>query len=305
MPLPLHLRPIAHKKVIELVREAGIDVSAWSKFAGGRRRAAMNPKYCYEWAFMQPGEFVLINLWYADLEEKNGAITWTKTPREWFAGPKFRSHPGRLRSERLDAMLHEAARDGLSVRVIIIDGKQRRADDPHAAPSSVKRRLLDPTSWGVKSYNNITGRCTLQRGLAAVPQPLGNAAPRRRASSPLSLGPTTGPQPTSWNGTVSRNAARGAVTYALQFGRRNVWKIGHAVDVDARLTAVNTHVPHEVLGEYWHLVLQQSWPTEATAYGMEQALLKALRTETSVGERVTCTRKRLEGTWSSTLQRMS
>ncbi len=305
MALPLHLRPIAHKKVIDLVREAGIDVSAWSKFAGGRRRAAMNPKYCYEWAFKQLGRFVLVNLWYADLVERNGVITWTKTPREWFTGPKFRSHPGRLRSARLDEMLQEAARDGLPVRVIIIDGEQRRANDPNAPPSTVKSRLLDPTPWGVQSYDNATGRCILQRGLEAVPRPMGGANARQRAVSPVAAGPTTGPQPTSWAGAVSRNAAQSAVTYALQFGKRNLWKIGHAVDVDARLTAVNTHVPHEVLGEYWHLVLQQPWATEAAAYSMEQALLKALRTEKSVGERVTCTRKRLEAKWRSTLHRTS
>jgi len=249
MSLPLHLRPIAHKKVIDLVREAGLDVSDWSSFAGGRRRPAMNPKYCYEWAFMQPDKPVLINLWYADMEERNGVITWTKTPREWFAAARYPSHPGRLRSERLDKALQEAARAGLPVRVIIIDGKH--------------------------------------------------------TNSPVATGPTRGPQPTSWSGTVSRNANQPAITYALQFGNRNVWKIGHAVDVDARLTVVNTHGPHEVLGEHWHIVLQEPWPTESTAHTMEQALLRALRTKTSVGERVTCTRKRLEGAWNSTLHKLS
>jgi hypothetical protein len=305
MSLPLHLKPIAHKRVIDLVREAGLDVSPWSNFAGGPRRAAMNPKYCYEWAFMEPGQFVLINLWYADLEEKNGTITWNKTPRDWFTGGRFRSHPGRLRSIRLDETLQEAARAGLPVRVIIVDGKQRRADDPDARPSTVNRRLLDPTPWGVKSYGYSTGRCVLERGRATVPRPVGNSGRRPRATSPVATGPTTGPRPTSWTGTVNRNATQVVVTYALQFGKRNVWKIGHAVDVDSRLTAVNTHVPHEVLGEYWHIVLQQPWPRETTAHDMEQALLRALRSRTSVGERVVCTRKRLEGAWNSTLRRMS
>jgi hypothetical protein len=254
---------------------------------------------------MQPGKPVLINLWYADLKERNGVITWTKTPRQWFAAARYRSHPGRLRSERLNEALQEAARGGLPIRVIIIDGKQRRADDPDAEASRVNRRMLDPTPWAVKSYDFASGRCTLQRSLAASPQPVGNTSPRWRTNSPVATGPTTGPQPTSWSGTVSRNAKQPAITYALQFGNRNVWKIGHAVDVDARLTVVNTHVPHEVLGEHWHIVLQHPWPTESTAHSMEQALLKALRTKTSVGERVICTRKRLEGAWSSTVHKLS
>lgn len=77
--------------------------------------------------------------------------------------------------------------------------------------------------------------------------------------------------------------------------------VGHATDLASRLLEVNKHVPHEVLGERWHLVLQHAWPTEVRAYTMEQQVLKALRTAASVAERVVCTRQMLDRAWTSDL----
>lgn len=57
----------------------------------------------------------------------------------------------------------------------------------------------------------------------------------------------------------------------------------------------------EVLGEAWHLVLQHRWPTEGAAYEMEQRVLAALRTPSFIGERVSCSKQKLESTGSSRL----
>ena len=43
------LKLTSHRKVIELVEEAGVDVSDWQNFKGGSGKAASNPKHCYEW----------------------------------------------------------------------------------------------------------------------------------------------------------------------------------------------------------------------------------------------------------------
>jgi hypothetical protein len=129
------------------------------------------------------------------------------------------------------------------------------------------------------------------------------AISRQRALNDVlsASGPTTGPKPSSWSGVVARDATQVSFTYAFQFGNRDLWKIGHASDVAARLRDVNKHVPHEVLGEHWHQALQQRWPTEVEAYKMEQRVLLGLRTSSCVGERVTCTKRKLESTWSSAL----
>jgi hypothetical protein len=109
--------------------------------------------------------------------------------------------------------------------------------------------------------------------------------------------PTTGPVPSSWSGTISRSSEVEAWTYALRFGVRNVWKIGHAQNLRERLSDINKHVPHEVLNERWVIAYQHKWPTQLAAYEMEQRVLKALRRLGDQGERVTCGEGELLKSW--------
>lgn len=118
----------------------------------------------------------------------------------------------------------------------------------------------------------------------------------------LSLGPTTGPRPTSWTGVVFRDASERSHAYVFRFGDRNLWKIGHAMDVQARLADVNKHVPFEVLGEQWRVYAFFRCNSQEEAYLAEQTLLHLLRTATSVGERVICTREALEIAWRSVVE---
>jgi hypothetical protein len=80
------LRPSSRRRVIDLVRDAGIDVSDWANYGNGRKPAAANPKYCYEWAFVEPGKVVVLNLWYADLRVR---VSVFRTFPHWF----FKSIP--------------------------------------------------------------------------------------------------------------------------------------------------------------------------------------------------------------------
>jgi hypothetical protein len=54
------LQPTQRLLVMNLLEEAGVDVSAWANGKGGVRKAASNPKYCYNWSFEQPGELVVL-----------------------------------------------------------------------------------------------------------------------------------------------------------------------------------------------------------------------------------------------------
>jgi hypothetical protein len=110
-------------------------------------------------------------------------------------------------------------------------------------------------------------------------------------------GPTRGPTPSSWSDMVSRDASAATTTYALRFGSRNVWKIGHAQDLSGRLADVNTHVPHEVLGERWSIVWQQNWPNQTAAYEMEQRVFTISAHRRTVGERIQCTENELRAAW--------
>jgi hypothetical protein len=109
-------------------------------------------------------------------------------------------------------------------------------------------------------------------------------------------GPTRGPVPSSYTGTVARDADVPADTYAFRFGERDCWKIGHAQNVKARLAEVNRHIPFEILGEQWACVRTRTWPTQIEAYEMEQRLFSRLpRTE---GERVACSYVDMEEAWT-------
>ncbi|NTX67770.1 GIY-YIG nuclease family protein [Myxococcus sp. CA051A] len=118
-----------------------------------------------------------------------------------------------------------------------------------------------------------------------------NALPRRK--------PTTGPTPTSATFFVERIAEQRAFTYCFQFGKRDLWKIGHTGDVKTRLQDVNTHVPSEALGENWHVFLTHRWESSIDAHAMEQRVLKALDRFRTEGERVRCSQKELKHGWQA------
>jgi hypothetical protein len=109
--------------------------------------------------------------------------------------------------------------------------------------------------------------------------------------------PTTGPIPSFWTGEVTRDPDTEAWTYAMRFGKRDVWKVGHTQDLKQRLTDVNKHVPHEILGERWKIVLQQRWTCSQDAYDMEQRMFELLESHRTEGERLGCPEHLLQGAW--------
>ena len=151
------LKPTKTQRVIDLVSAAGVDVSDW---AAGENRAASNPKYCYEWSFVEPGRIVVLNLWHAPMREQNGIVSVNLNLRQ-----NDETGVRRTRAEKFDHALQEATNHLLPIRVVINDGEMRDADDPEAKPSRVKYRLLDHLPWAVTSYDWTTGACTLTRGV--------------------------------------------------------------------------------------------------------------------------------------------
>ncbi|RZJ47374.1 MAG: hypothetical protein EON87_01165 [Brevundimonas sp.] len=110
--------------------------------------------------------------------------------------------------------------------------------------------------------------------------------------------PTTGPRPSEWTSIMRRTDGR-ASTYAFRFGETNLWKIGFASRVDARLREVNRHVPTELGGSAWAKVHTTQWPSQLAAYAMEQEVLQRLTRERTVFERAWCTPERLKAIWGS------
>jgi 5-methylcytosine-specific restriction protein A len=163
------LRPMRKDRVIDLVRAAGLDVSDWSNSRRGEAGAATNPKYCYEWVFVEPGTAIVLNLWHVLLEEQaDGRIVHRGNFREdaeiQFA--RGRGSPWGLRARRLDAALQTALQDNLAVRVILNAGVRRDRDDADAEASKVELRTLDPEPWSIAAYDMATGAHVLVRGAA-------------------------------------------------------------------------------------------------------------------------------------------
>ncbi len=110
-------------------------------------------------------------------------------------------------------------------------------------------------------------------------------------------GGTMGPIPASFLTKMFRDADQAAVTYAFQFGKRDVWKVGWAHNLADRLAELNKHVPHEVLKEQWVIGVHQKWASADQAYAMEQKVLNAFPPDRRYGERVHCKKEELEKVW--------
>jgi 5-methylcytosine-specific restriction protein A len=160
------IKPSTRQRVIDLVHSAGLDISDWANYRGGAAKAATNPRYCYAWAFIEPGAVVILNLWYQNMRLTKGRILQTLNLRQRAAVLARTASAGvwKTRALQVDQAIQTAYRQQLPVRVIVCDGTMRLSGDPDARASRVQRRLLDPRPWAVTAYNWTNGQCTLVRG---------------------------------------------------------------------------------------------------------------------------------------------
>ena len=143
---------------MNLVAAAGINTGDWKNFKGGTEKAASNPKYCYEWSFVEPNKTVVLCLWHEIMVEKNGRITYDLNLREL---AKKCSSGAKHRALKMDKAIQLAIEEKLPIQVVVCSGIR---DDGKS--SRVKKRLLDKMLWSVQSYDHASGKCTLCRGNA-------------------------------------------------------------------------------------------------------------------------------------------
>jgi 5-methylcytosine-specific restriction enzyme A len=165
MQTALPPKPSKRLRVIDLVRDAGVDVSDWANVKGGEARAGANPKYCYNWSFVEVGKVVVLNLWHAELDVSNDSVI-----RRFNLLEMYKHEGSPVRKTRADA-LYDAVRTaymcGLPIRVILIDGHRRDLNDPNSKPSRTSKRELDPVPWAVTLFDKETGDAVVTR--SAVP----------------------------------------------------------------------------------------------------------------------------------------
>ncbi len=163
------LRPRSRNLVFDLVEKAGVDVTDWRESASDSRMVKANPKYCYEWSYIEPGQLIVLNLWHANMVEEGGQVILRENFRA--DGERYRTTNHNAtwarRAERIDLAVQAALNGNLPVRVIILDGNRRDKSSLDTKPSSVKFRELDPEPWAIISYDWATGATELRRGILA------------------------------------------------------------------------------------------------------------------------------------------
>src|SRR5437660_368294 len=82
------LKPKQKLRVMNLLREAGLNVSAWKDYKGP---PAANPKYCYNWSFEQPGKFVAVCIWHRDLKLRGKTVVHTSQRENYGAAGRSRN----------------------------------------------------------------------------------------------------------------------------------------------------------------------------------------------------------------------
>lgn len=183
------LAPTEKFRVIDLVKQAGVNVDDWKNYKNGEKNPGANPKYCYEWAYVEPGKVVVLNLWHQDMKDQLGDIEYHLNERIYQATLGTQT-PKYHRAGRVEAAVRMAYTQGLPIKVIVLLKKDRKDQDESATLSS--KRSLDTEVWHVKSFDEATGEIWLRRGPAVrqvVDQfsvaPLGNEDPERHESTSL------------------------------------------------------------------------------------------------------------------------
>ncbi|MEI6290073.1 MAG: HNH endonuclease signature motif containing protein [Chloroflexota bacterium] len=160
MPNLSDFQTVKKLRMIDLVDQAGIDVSDWGKYKNGKKSPGANPKYCYEWAFLEPGKMAVLTLWYHeliqngdDIDCKISSVSDSTKYQNW-----------KQRSERRKTILSTALNSNLPLRVIIVKSYPHNSHDKKDITLRVKTRLLDKINWGIVSINQNTGEILIRRG---------------------------------------------------------------------------------------------------------------------------------------------
>jgi 5-methylcytosine-specific restriction protein A len=204
------LKPTRRAKIVDLVARAGVDVGPWAVRKDGTPvpRPAVNPSYCYEWAFGGKDGPVVLCIWHVSLNVQSGrvehednfrqaALDLDRAAEDHFKprAVKQRAQEQARRARRFDAMLQKAFRQSRTIRVVMLDGERLRdGADPGVQSSIVDFRLLDTEPWFVHEYHDATGRYRLVRGLPrpsdteiSLPAFIANFPFRRRRNALIRL----------------------------------------------------------------------------------------------------------------------
>ena len=177
------LLPTQRLSVMDLVEQAGIDVTPWHTTAEGRpvKSPKANPSYCYDWAFGSEKEGFLVCIWHGSLKlldfPLGQAIVYNENFRDLALGldrkaidrtqpseERNRARSQAHRARAFDRALQLSFRRATPVRVVVLEGDRRQREELGKASSTVDARKLDTENWFMHAYDNDTGNVLLVRG---------------------------------------------------------------------------------------------------------------------------------------------
>lgn len=183
------LLPTSRAPIMDLVADAGIDVSGWSRKQNGGivENPRANPQYCYEWSFGRGDEPRVLCIWHKDLSLDGGDIVlaWNAKDlarrldtiaRDRFVNPDVRSRAQSQckRAAEFDFTVQRAWRLSKPVRVVLLTEASKSDNALGSDTSKVDCRRLDSELWTLRSYSEDDGSFVLVRGAAPgidTPQP--------------------------------------------------------------------------------------------------------------------------------------
>ncbi len=181
------LKPRSLQAVMDLVQQAGIDISPWAKKRDGTpvKEPRANPHYCYEWAFGNETEGFVLCVWHASLNEvslsSGPALGYQENLRQLAlsldriaidrtrpSDERNRARDQAARARSFDSAVQRAFRRSQPMKLIVNEGIRRALEELGKGKSTVKLRKLDSANWFVHAYDNATGDCLLVRNTPAA-----------------------------------------------------------------------------------------------------------------------------------------
>lgn len=178
------LLPTQRLSVMDLVEQAGIDVTPWLTTAEGKpvKNPKANPSFCYDWAFGSEKEGFLVCIWHGSLKlvdfPSGQAIVYNENFRDLALGldrkaidrtqpheERNRARSQAHRARAFDRALQLSFRRAMPVKVVVLVGDRRQREELGKASSTVDTRKLDTENWFMHAYDNDTGNVLLVRGL--------------------------------------------------------------------------------------------------------------------------------------------
>ena len=170
------LRPKAPGMIMDMVSDAGIDVTPWSVTKDGAavKNPRANPSYTYDWAFGGDSEPTALCVWHRSISLSSGLILFEDNLRELAlkldlvaidrtkpSDVKSRARSQAKRARNFDLLLQRAFRKSMPIRLILLEGDDHPDADLGWETSKVKYRSLDTELWYVHSYSCLlyTSRC--------------------------------------------------------------------------------------------------------------------------------------------------